>query len=269
MSKITDSNFFSLENKTALVIGGAGYLGFEMSKALCSMGAKVIIASRDIKNFNHNMKKLKIKFKKKKPIKYLKIDISNTKSVNLFYKNLKKECNSKLDILVNCAWNGKKNTLESINNKDWDHDINVSLSSTFKITKKLLPLLKLSRGKIINIASMYGHVAPDYRIYSNKNLSNPPSYGAAKAGIIQLTKYLASYLSPFNINVNSISPGAFPFPSTIKKFPKFIKELKKKSVLGRIGYPKDLNGVIVLLCSDGGNYINGQNICVDGGWSVR
>ena len=62
----------------------------------------------------------------------------------------------------------KKNTLESINNRDWDHDINISLSSTFKITKKLLPLLKSTKGKIVNIASMYGHVAPDYRIIQIK-----------------------------------------------------------------------------------------------------
>lgn len=263
------NNIFNLENKTALVIGGSGYLGFEMSKALFLMGAKVIIASRDNKNFYYNLKKNKHNLDKKKQFKFLKLDITKTNSFNKFYKSLNEECNSKLDILVNCAWNGKKNTLESINNRDWDHDINVSLSSTFKITKKLLPLLKKSKGKIVNIASMYGHIAPDYKIYSDKNLSNPPSYGAAKAGIIQMTKYLASYLSPYKINVNSISPGAFPFPQTVKKFPKFIKELKRKSVLGRIGIPSDLQGVIILLCSEGGNYINGQNICVDGGWSVR
>jgi len=238
MKKTKNINLFNLENKTALIIGGAGYLGFEMSKALFLMNAKVIIASRDIENFNYNMKKLKVEINKQKKIKFIKLDISKTKSINSFYKNLKKECNSKLDILINCAWNGKKNTLESISNKDWDHDINISLSSTFKITKKLLPLLKLSQGTIINIASMYGHVSPDYRIYKNKN-------------------------------VNSISPGAFPFPSTKKKFPEFVRELKKKAVLGRIGYPKDLNGITVLLCSDAGKYINGQNICVDGGWSVR
>ena len=263
------NNIFNLENKTALVIGGSGYLGFEMSKALFLMGAKVIIASRDIKNFNYNFKKFKPNLGTRNQFKFLKLDITKSKSFNKFYKSLNKECNSKLDILINCAWNGKKNTLESISNRDWDHDINVSLSSTFKITKKLIPLLKKSKGKIVNIASMYGHIAPDYKIYSNKKLSNPPSYGAAKAGIIQLTKYLASYLSPYKINVNSISPGAFPFPETIKKFPKFIKELKRKSVLRRIGTPKDLHGVIILLCSEGGNYINGQNIYVDGGWGVR
>ena len=78
-------------------------------------------------------------------------------------------------------------------------------------------MLKKTNGKIINIASMYGHVAPDYKIYeNNNNIANPPSYGSAKAGIIQLTKYLASFLSPFKINVNSISPGAFPFKNTKK-----------------------------------------------------
>ena len=68
--------------------------------------------------------------------------------------------------------------------------------------------------------------------------------------------------------MNCISPGAFPFKSTRKKYPDFIKNLKK-SVLGRLGIPRDLRGVVVLLTSNAGNYINGQNICVDGGWSVR
>lgn len=262
-------NKFNLNDKTALVIGGSGYLGFEMSKALLLNGAKVIVASRKKESYKKKFEKIKTKLNIKHQLNFLKLDITKTKSINLFYKHLKKKSDNKIDILINCAWRGKKNTLESISNKDWDHDIKVSFSSTFKITKKLLPLLKLSKGKIINIASVYGHVAPDYKIYSNKNLSNPPSYGAAKAGIIQLTKYLASYLSPYGINANCISPGAFPFPETIKKYPKFIKELKKKSVLGRIGKPKDLVGITILLCSDAGNYINGQNICVDGGWSIR
>jgi NAD(P)-dependent dehydrogenase (short-subunit alcohol dehydrogenase family) len=261
------NNYFNLKKKNVLIVGGAGYLGFEMSKALLSVGANVIIASRQKKNYDNKIKKLKLIEKKR--INFFKLDITKINSVNSFYKIYKKKYNSRIDVLINCGWNGKKNTLESINHKDWDHDINVSLSSTFKFTKKMLPLIKPFKGKIINISSMYGHIAPDYKIYlSDDNLSNPPSYGAAKAGIIQLTKYLASYLSPYEITVNSISPGAFPFPVVIKKYPKFIKELQKKSVLGRIGNPKDLRGIIVLLSSKSGSYINGQNICVDGGWSI-
>ena len=103
------NNIFNLEDKTALIIGGSGYLGFEMSKALFLMGAKVIIANRDIKNFNYNFKKFKPNLDTRNQFKFIKLDITKSKSFNKFYKNLNKECNSKLDILVNCAWNGKKN----------------------------------------------------------------------------------------------------------------------------------------------------------------
>ena len=231
-------NLFNLEKKNILIIGGSGYLGFEMSKALLSVGANIIIAGRNKKNFYDKIKKSKLNLKKEK-INFLKLDITKIKSVNSFYRIYKKKYNSRIDVLINCGWNGKKNTLESITPKDWDHDINVSLSSAFKFTKKMLPLIKPFKGKVINIASMYGHFAPDYKIYlGNNKLSNPPSYGAAKAGLIQLTKYLASYLSPYGITVNSISPGAFPFPITIKKYPKFIKELKKNLFLVGLATPK-------------------------------
>ena len=131
----------------------------------------------------------------------------------------------------------------------------------------MFPLLKISEGVIINIASMYGHIAPDYRIYESEDLANPPSYGAAKAGVIQLTKYLASFLSPYGIRVNAISPGPYPFPET-QKNRGFMKMLESKTILNRIGQPEDLKGITALLCSDASNYMTGQNVCVDGGWGV-
>ena len=266
--KIKDiENIFNLKGKNAIVVGGAGYLGSNISETLLLMGANVVVASRSKKKFDELKKKPNLR--KNDKFTYLKLDTTISSSINKFYANYNKKFNYKLDIFINCAWNGKKNTLDSISNKDWDHDINMSLSSIFKVTKKFIPLLKRSEGKIVNISSMYGHVAPDYKIYKSENLANPPSYGAAKAGIIQLTKYLASFLSLYKINVNCISPGAFPFKSTKRKHPDFIRKLKKKSVLGRLGIPRDLRGVVVLLTSNAGNYINGQNICVDGGWSVR
>ena len=259
-------NIFNLKGKNILIIGGGGYLGFAMSEGLVEMGANVIIASRNKKNIKSKIELLNSKFENKS--EFLQLDISSSKSIDNFYTKLTRKY-KKINVLINCAWNGKKNTLESITNEDWDNDIDISLSSTFKITKKIIPMLKKTNGKIINIASMYGHVAPDYRIYeNNSNIANPPSYGAAKAGVIQLTRYLSSFLAPFKINVNSISPGAFPFKKIQIKFPGFIKKLKKKTPLNRIGAPEDLKGVVVLLSSNSGNYITGQNFCVDGGWSV-
>ena len=98
-----------------------------------------------------------------------------------------------IDILVNNAWSGNKNSWESISNEDWEYDIDMSLNSVFRLTKAAFPDLKASHGVIFNIASMYGHIGPDYRIYDGKEFANPPSYGAAKAGVLQFTRYLASF----------------------------------------------------------------------------
>jgi gluconate 5-dehydrogenase len=138
----------------------------------------------------------------------------------------------------------------------------------FRTIKAAAPLLAKRRGNIVSIASMYGHVAPDYRMYDSERFANPPSYGAAKAGVIQLTKYLSSFLAPHGIRCNCISPGPFPFESTQKENPDFIERLKAKNPTNRIGAPPDIKGIAALLCSDAGAYINGQNICVDGGWAA-
>ena len=132
-----------------------------------------------------------------------------------FFEDVHKHFNA-IDILVNNAWSGNKNTWESITDEDWDYDIDMSLNSVFRTHQGRLCGFETSRGVILNIASMYGHIGPDYRIYDGKEFANPPSYGAAKAGVLQFTKYLASFLSPHSIRVNALSPGAFPHPPTQK-----------------------------------------------------
>ena len=115
---------------------------------------------------------------------------------------------------------------------------------------------------------MYGVVIPDFEIYDGiEKYFNPPNYGVAKAGLIHLTKYYASFLAKYNINMNAISPG--PFPSEdVQKDKVFINRLIKKVPLKRVGKPKDLRGILLLLSSSASDYITGQNICVDGGWTI-
>ena len=260
------NDLLSLKGKNALVIGGSGLLGGEMSYTLAELGANVIVASRDIDKCMEFIKQMSKKFPGNHGAH--SVDITSDESINELIKNTKEDFNGELDILINSGWSGNKNTFESISNQDWDHDIEVCLNGVFRTIKAAHPLLKESQGVILNIASMYGHVAPDYRIYEGNLFSNPPSYGAAKAGVIQLTKYCASFLSVDKIRVNVLSPGPFPLEGTQKESPEFIERLASKNPVNRIGNPHDLKGATAILCSDAGAYMTGQNICVDGGWSV-
>jgi gluconate 5-dehydrogenase len=173
-------------------------------------------------------------------------------------------------VLINNAFFSKGQSPEFMSDEDWQIGIDGTLSSVFKCIREIIPYLKdNSYGKIINVASMYGLVAPDFNIYSSfPEFINPPHYGAAKAGVIHLTKYYASYLGKFGITVNSISPG--PFPSDfVKGELGFINELEFKTCLNRIGKPEDLEGVFVFLSSSSSDFITGQNIVIDGGWTIK
>jgi NAD(P)-dependent dehydrogenase (short-subunit alcohol dehydrogenase family) len=119
-----------------------------------------------------------------------------------------------------------------------------------------------------DVASMYGTVSPDPRIYGASGSNNPPFYGAAKAGLIQLTRYLACHLAASNIRVNSVSPGAFPPDSIRRNQPDFHAELCAKTPLGRIGVPREVAEPIVFLLGAAASYITGANLPIDGGWTV-
>lgn len=113
---------------------------------------------------------------------------------------------------------------------------------------------------------MYGMVSPDPGIYGNSGFNSPAYYGAGKAGVLQLTRYCAAHLAKKNIRVNSITPG--PFPDFGKSPPKeFILKLQDKTMLKRIGKPREIVGALIFLSSDTSSYMTGSNVVVDGGWT--
>jgi gluconate 5-dehydrogenase len=257
---------FNLKGKTALVVGGAGLLGSQICDALAEQGANIVIASRNIDACKNKSIELNTEYTQIRT-SYTQVDLMDKQSINNCIKFVDEQFTS-LDILVVCAWSGKKNTWETINDDDWNYDIEICLNGVFRLIKSATDSLKKSKGVILNIGSMYGHVAPDYRMYEGVPQSNPPSYGAAKAAVIQLTKYLSSFLAPYGIRVNCISPGPFPFEEVINQYPEFKNRLESKNPLGRIGKPHEIKAMAALLCSDASSYITGQNICIDGGWTV-
>jgi NAD(P)-dependent dehydrogenase (short-subunit alcohol dehydrogenase family) len=255
---------FNLENKIVLITGGYGYLGKAIVESLTFHNAKVYVLGRDSHKFRSSFKQAML------DTTYFKqCDVSNSASIEKSFENIF-NIEGRIDVLINNAFYLKGQSPENMSDEDWSLGLEGTLSSVFKCIRAVIPYFrKNNKGKIINVSSMYGIVAPDFEIYDDHpEYLNPPHYGVSKAGIIQMTKYYASYLGKLGITVNTITPG--PFPSTVvQKSESFIDELKKRTLLNRIGTPEDLAGAFVYLASDASNFMTGQNIIIDGGWTIK
>lgn len=262
---MNDMEMFQLKGKVAVVTGGYGHLGASIVDALYSAGAKVIVLGRSEAKF-------KTRFSQNNNSIFFKaLDVTDSTQINAVFDEIKNDF-KQIDILFNNAASSKGRDPEYMTDEEWDTSLDGVLSSVFKCIRRIIPIMKSQgNGKIINISSMYGVVSPDFRLYDEKgfeNFRNPPHYGAAKAAIIQLTKYYACYLGGDNIQVNTITPGPFPNTRIQEEHPAFIEKLKERNPLNRIGDPKDLQGVAILLSSKASDFITGQNFIVDGGWTA-
>ena len=257
-------SLFSLRGEVAVVTGGYGYLGRSFCKGLAGAGANVVAAGRDYNGFKRAFGK-----SNKRKITFEQMDISSEESIKTAFKNIYKKT-KRIDILVNNAvyLQGSDDPTE-MSLSDWDYGIDGTLNSVFRCIKPVVPYMKRARkGSIINISSMYGIVSPDFSIYKgHEEYFSPPNYGAAKAGVIQLTRYYAVYLAHYGIRVNCICPGAFPNPETVKQ-KGFVQQLLKKIPLRRIGKADELKGAVVFLASEVSSYMTGQNMIIDGGWTL-
>lgn len=255
-------HIFDLEGRVAIITGGYSHLGSSMVRAIAGMNAKVIVAGLDECKFESTFSDLC-------GINFIKCDISSTQEINKLVQQVITQY-GQIDILINNAQSTRASSIESISDDDWNYTVEGVLGSVHKCIRAISPIMKQQNsGKIINISSMYGMVSPDFNVYETiEEFINPPHYGAAKAGVIQLTKYYAAYLGKFNIQVNCISPGPFPNQAVQNSSHLFIERLRKKTMLNRIGKPEDICGAIVLLSSSASNYITGHNLVVDGGWTA-
>ena len=247
------NNLINLKNKFFFVTGSNGHIGKAICKKLLKLGAIVI---------HTDIKKNKIKSKNSF---FYKTNLASKKEIDIMVKQIDKKF-KRIDVIINnagyvAATDKDKKNRKSIYNEEYTR---LNLDNTIYLTQSLISNLKKSRdASIINICSIYSFLAYDYQLYKGTSMKNPLAYGVSKAGLMHYTKMLSTLLAP-KIRVNSISPGGI-----FRNQPsKFVKKYLLKTPLGRMGHENDIANAVIFFSSDLSNYITGQNLIVDGGYSV-
>lgn len=241
-----------LKDRIILVTGGLGLIGKAIVADIRRNGGKCfnldILTETDLEN------------------EVIHVDITNDESI---YSAIEIIMSSygRIDGLVNNAyprtpdWGTK---FEDIDPVSWRKNVDMQMNSCFVFSQAVLQHMKNQKsGSIVNIASIYGVVGNDFTLYEDYGGTSPAAYSAIKGGIINFSRYLASYYGKYNIRINCVSPGGIFDYQPIS----FVTKYEQKVPMKRMGKPEDIAPVVTFLLSDNANYITGQNLIVDGGWT--
>lgn len=257
-----------MAGRRVLVTGGTGYLGRVIAETVAEQGASVVILDRPGSSFQEVEVQLKDMWGVK--CQSIACDLEDELARNEAIQAMLND-GMPLNCLVNNAGfvgtsnlQGWSTSFEAQSIDAWRRALEVNLTAPFHLSKGLSPLLQRSKGaNILNITSIYAELGPDWRLYEGTSMGNPAAYGVSKAGLSQLTRWLATTLAP-NIRVNSISPGGI-FRDQDQQF---IERYKQRTPLQRLAKEDEFRGSVAFLLSDLSSYVTGQSIAVDGGWSA-
>ncbi|MDP3703766.1 MAG: SDR family oxidoreductase [Candidatus Omnitrophota bacterium] len=263
------AQLMDLSGRKALVTGGAGHLGSMICETLTELGANVAVLDQDAAAVEQQVKALGESSKGGRAIA-LPCDLRNEQATRRAIREAR-EAMGGLGILIHCAAHvgttqapGWAVPFDQQTVAAWNAALQVNVTSAFVMTQEAKPaLLDSGHGTVIFLASIYGMAAPDPRLYEGTDLANPAAYGVSKAGLLQLTRYLATTLAP-HVRVNAITPGGIwrDQPEV------FHQRYVTRTPLGRMGTEEDVKGAVAYLASDLSAYVTGQNLIVDGGWTA-
>ena len=267
-----DKDIFNVKDKRIAIIGATGILGKRYVEFLSSMGARVIVGDVDIERCNVLSDRLNEKGYQTYP---LFIDNTDEKGIIDFFGQIEKMIGG-LDVLINNAQikpEGFYAPFEKYSKETLMKVMDGNLVGVALACQQGCQIfMDQGHGVIVNVASIYGVVAADQRLYDGveniyfpkENFSSPVSYAISKAGIVQLTKYLASYYREKNIRVNCLTPGGvYDDHDDV-----FNLNYSYRTLIGRMADKDEYNGAILFLCSDASSYMTGANLMMDGGWSA-
>lgn len=264
---------FDLTGRTAIVTGAAGLLGREFVRTLAEAGAKVIAADVDHAGAEAVVADLA---RAGLSARAVPLDVRSPESVRsclgaaLDFGGLEILVNSAaMDPKFDSSGSGKhSNSFEDFPLEAWNQALEVNLTGMFLACQAAArPMREHGRGSIINICSTYGLVGPDQRIYHRSGEParyKPVYYSVTKAGVLGLTRYLATYFAGTNIRVNALTPGGV-FNDHDDEF---VRQYSSRTVLGRMARKDEMNGALLFLASDASSYMTGSNLVVDGGWTA-
>jgi len=260
---------FRLDGKVAVVTGAAGHLGKAIATGLAEVGGHVCLVGRTEATVTALAKDLTGRGLKAEA---QVCDVTKADQIKELVDRLGTRW-GRLDVLVNNAHAGRAGVMADSHKADYVSAIEIAVAAAAELVNEGHVLLKAAAvqngdAAVINISSMYGMVSPDPRVYGASKMNNPPHYGAAKAALLQYTRYAACHLAPDGIRVNAISPGPFPPEAVCERDPGFCGKLIDKVPMGRLGKPGDLMGAAVFLASPASSFVTGANLPVDGGWTA-
>lgn len=255
---------FRLDGRSALVSGGRGYLGQAISRLLFESGATVLIASRNVVANEAFARELDPSGERAQAIP---LDITSPASIAAAAERVKTTVGT-LDVLVNNATSGPGASIEKTGAAEWDGSFAGNAWGYFACCRAFgLPMVAARRGSIVNVSSILGIRAVPGAVFAATAERPPANYATAKAAVLGLTTFLAGEWGPSGVRVNTVTPGACP-PEERLTAAAYRDALVARVPLGRLGRPEDIAGAVLFLASDASAYVTGQNIIVDGGWTV-
>lgn len=238
-----------------------------MCSCLANLGADLVLVDHPSADFD----KLSLEISQfRGNYTFMECDLSSISARNDLLSEIHQKFTRLTCLINNAAYIGSSNLdgwsvpFEKQTLEAWSAALEVNLTAPFHLSQSLAKLLANSENSsILNISSIYGFLGPDWSMYKDTSMSNPAAYAASKGGLIQLTRWLATTLAP-SIRVNAIAPGGLfrnqPDP--------FVKRYEMRTPLGRLGSEEDLIGSVLYLTTKMGQYVTGQILAVDGGFSV-
>lgn len=255
--------FLDFRGKVIWVTGGAGYLGSPITAALDAAGATVLCIELP------GRAEALVKDRQLSRTTAVSLDVTKLDEQRATVRTLIEKHGPPQGLvhLPFVSSSGRK--MEEIATDAMNHTLTGSVTPAFELCRSVAAAMgENGGGSIVLFASMYGLVAPDPKIYFAPMAPNPVDYGASKAALIQMCRYMAVHYGPKAVRFNCIAPGPFPNPKIQADLPQFIAQLNAKTALGRVGRPEEIVAPALFLLSDGASYVTGHTLVVDGGWTT-